>query len=127
MTPSTRGSIFERIAVGFADSFGTPGSFTLWAVLAVAWLALIPFLGLAHWNSGPGLAGNTVESTAELFLEIAILYKANRIDSKTEAHRDEVLARIARTERRIELLEERILAALESPTRKTTLPRRRPR
>lgn len=102
----TVGALFERFCVFFADSFGTPASFTFWALLAGVWLALIPWLGVGRWNSGPGLAGNTVESTAELFLEIAILYKANRIDSRTEAHRDEILTRIL-------TLEERVLADVE--------------
>lgn len=80
--------VIDKVAYWFADAFGTETTFGICAVLLVVWLVLIPFLGLGHWNATVGLGGNTIESTVELFLEIAILLKANQIARRQEEHRD---------------------------------------
>lgn len=73
----------ERFAIWFAESFGTTTSFAVWFLLMVAWLSIIPIVGLGQWNSTWGLGGNTTESTVELFLAVATLIRANRIDHHT--------------------------------------------
>jgi len=85
----------DRFAWWFADAFGSEASFGLWTVALVAWLAVIPFMGLSHWNSTIGLGGNTVESTLELFLEIAILIRANQIESRQRQQIDHIEQMVA--------------------------------
>ena len=90
-------AFFDRFCQGFVDLFGSPASFTFWAVLFVLWVLPMPLLGWTRWNGGLGLFGNTTESTAELFLGIATLYVANKID----ARHDRQLERIEQLERTI--------------------------
>lgn len=72
----------DRFAIWFAAFFGTEASFACWTVLLVLWLVPIFLLGFGRWNSTVGLAGNTIESTFELFLAIAVLIRANQIEAR---------------------------------------------
>jgi len=83
----------------FVDRFGTPTAFTITTIACVAWLLLMIPLGVARWNTSAGLAGNTVESTLELFLEIAILFVAARTDRRTAEQRVREMDQIDRIER----------------------------
>lgn len=78
--------LIDRFAYWFADAFGTETAFGVCFVLLIVWLALIPVTGIGSWNATWGLGGNTSESTVELFLEIAILLKANQIARRQDEH-----------------------------------------
>lgn len=77
-----------KLLEGFVNVFGSKWHFFLALVITVAWLAPILSQGYANWTSGIGLTGNNYESTAEYFLEIAILYVARETDRRTAAMRD---------------------------------------
>ena len=63
----------EAIASWYNNAFGTPTAFAISLVALAGWVALIPILGFSKWNSGPGLLGNTTESTGEWFFGLAVL------------------------------------------------------
>jgi hypothetical protein len=72
----------------FVNVFGNKWNFFLTIVLTAVWLSFIFKLGFHDWNGTIGLAGNNYESTAEYFLEIAILYVARVTDRRTAAMRE---------------------------------------
>jgi low affinity Fe/Cu permease len=88
---------FARFAMWFSSAFGSAKAFTITTSLVLVWLAVMPWIGIARWNASLGLAGNTAESTLELFLAIAVQYTGNRIEKRQEAH----MERIERLERAI--------------------------
>lgn len=73
---------------GFVNIFGNKWNFFLTIVLTAVWLSPMLKLGFLGWNGTIGLAGNNYESTAEYFLEIAILYVARVTDRRTAAMRE---------------------------------------
>jgi hypothetical protein len=75
MHPDTRplARWIEAIAAAYDSAFATPTAFAFSLAALIIWLVLIPFLGFSKWNSGPGLLGNTLESTGEWFFGLAVL------------------------------------------------------
>jgi len=98
----------EWLSTEFVDWFGTPVMFAVWTALFAVWLLPLGLEGWARWNATWGLFGNTTESTVELFLEIAILIVARRVDVEAkrskaqgdaaDAKRDELIAAVSRME-----------------------------
>lgn len=76
----------QRCADWYCRVFGSPIAFVLSLLAVAAWLALIPFLGFAAWNTGPGLLGNTVESTGEWFFGVGTLLVAGGVAAKQHEH-----------------------------------------
>jgi hypothetical protein len=101
----------EAIATWYDNAFGTPTAFAISLIALVGWLSLIPILGFSHWNSGPGLLGNTLESTGEWFFGLAVLIvgvstaaRQKDIESNQLHQMDrqvEMLAAIQETEERL--------------------------
>lgn len=79
----------ERLLEGFVSIFGSKWHFFIGLLCTLVWLFPILTMGFDNWNSLIGLAGNNYESTAEYFLEIAILYTTGRTDRRTEKIREE--------------------------------------
>lgn len=107
--------MFARFALAFSDAFGSARAFATTTALVLAWLAIMPWIGVTQWNSSWGLAGNTTESTIELFLAIAVQYTSNRIEKRQEAQMQALLTatqHVSEQNQRIEALE-RALAARE--------------
>lgn len=99
-----RASFFTRFAIGFSSSFGTARAFGITTALVLVWLAIMPWVGITQWNSSWGLAGNTSESTVELFLAIAVQYTTNRV----EIHQHIQMEALENAMTRIEQLENAI-------------------
>lgn len=72
-TTDAAGGVVYRIADWYARTFGTPTAFAISLVGLAVWVSFIPILGWQRWNAGPGLLGNTFESTGEWFFEVAVL------------------------------------------------------
>lgn len=79
----------ERLLDSFVRIFGSKWHFFIGLLCTIAWLFPIFTMGFDNWNSLIGLAGNNYESTAEYFLEIAILYTTGRTDRRTAKIRDD--------------------------------------
>ena len=79
----------ERLLESFVRIFGSKWHFFIGLICTAFWLFPILTMGFDHWNSLIGLAGNNYESTAEYFLEIAILYTASITDRRTARIREE--------------------------------------
>lgn len=78
----------ERLLDAFVRIFGSKLHFFIGLACTLVWLFPILTMGFDNWNSLIGLAGNNYESTAEYFLEIAILYTASNTDRRTSKMRD---------------------------------------
>lgn len=78
--------IFDRFARWFTNWFGSAPAFCVVAACVCVWVSLMAFVGPARWNATLGLAGNTVQSTAELLLAIAIQYTASRVERQQQEH-----------------------------------------
>lgn len=89
----------ERLLEAFVNLFGSKWHFFIGLLCTIAWIFPILTMGFDHWNSLIGLAGNNYESTAEYFLEIAILYTTGRTDKRTATIRDEQTKQLDHIER----------------------------
>lgn len=78
--------IFDRFARWFTRWFGSAATFCIVTALVLLWAAPAGWMGAGHWNSTLGLAGNTIESTAELLLAIAIQYTTSRVERQQQQH-----------------------------------------
>lgn len=102
----------EKIAAWYTRWFGTPAAFAASLLALAVWVSFVPVLGPARWNAGPGLLGNTIESTGEWFFEVAIL-----ITGVTTAVRQrEIESNQLHQMDRIEALEERLMQAAAENT-----------
>lgn len=104
--------VVDRVCQWYVEKFGTEVAFAVSVVLLVAWVGLIPLLGYARWNTGPGLTGNTVESTGEWFFAVATLVVASRVSNRQQAMQQHQCEQADR----VEEMERRILARLEEVT-----------
>lgn len=88
--------MFDRFARAFTRWFGSAGMFTAVTLVIILWIVPIAWLGAGGWNATAGLAGNTIESTFELLLAIAIQYTAVRVEHAQQRHM-EAIERLERT------------------------------
>lgn len=88
----------ERLLDAFVSVFGSKWHFFIGLICTALWMFPILAMGFDHWNSLIGLAGNNYESTAEYFLEIAILYTTRSTDRRTEAMREHQIKQLDRIE-----------------------------
>jgi hypothetical protein len=119
----------EAIATWYDNAFGTPTAFAISLVALAGWLALIPILGFSHWNTGPGLLGNTIESTGEWFFGLAVLIvgvstaaRQKDIESNQLHQMDrqtEMLTAIQETEERLAAVDEENSTLLRQNTELT--------
>lgn len=87
-----------RCADWYCRIFGTPTAFALSVFALAVWSAFIPILGWARWNSGPGLFGNTFESTGEWFFGLGTLLVAGAVSRKQGSHEEKLDESLARVE-----------------------------
>jgi hypothetical protein len=78
----------ERLLDAFVRIFGSKWHFFIGLACTIVWLFPIFTMGFDDWNDLIGLAGNNYESTAEYFLEIAILYTTSTTERRTAKMRD---------------------------------------
>lgn len=90
--------LVTRCADWYCRIFGTPTAFALSVVALAVWTAFIPILGWAHWNSGPGLFGNTFESTGEWFFGLGTLLVAGAVSRKQWEHEEKLDESLAHVE-----------------------------
>lgn len=112
--------LIPAICDWYCRAFGSEAAFAIALVVFLLWAAAIPFLGWQAWNTGPGLLGNTTESTIELFFAIATLVLAGRItahQAKEREQTDALLAKIEEQGKRIEELGELLLDQLHNMER----------
>lgn len=111
-----RQPFFTRFAIGFSNSFGTAKAFGLTTALVLVWLAIMPWVGVAQWNASWGLAGNTTESTIELFLAIAVQYTTNRVERHQRSQITTLESAVEHIEQMEEALHDRMTAEFVSLT-----------
>jgi low affinity Fe/Cu permease len=93
--PKHKHKFFDRFAVGFAHTFGSPLNFTLQAVVVLGWLFILG--PIMHWSTTWQLLINTPTTIIELFAAITIQYGANLIrieQEKSERHMLTILTEI---------------------------------
>lgn len=96
--------LIDRVCEWYCDRFGTETAFAVSLALFVVWITLIPILGYERWNTGPGLLGNTIESTGEWFFAIATLVLARKINQRQREQQEHMARQIAHMEAILERL-----------------------
>jgi hypothetical protein len=74
----------EFVMQVFVAAFGSKVHFIIGLGATRWWLWKLHVQGFQHWNTGRGRAGNNYESTAEYFLEVAILYVSGKTERRTK-------------------------------------------
>lgn len=100
----------EAVCDWYCRVFGSPTAFAVSIIGLIVWMAPIPAMGWARWNSSIGLLGNNIESTGEWFFGVATLVIATTLNKRQRADQDASQEREQRQQAQAQAQSDRIEA-----------------